>query len=55
LVNGYTLIAVASVEAARRVVAGDLSPGFQTSATLFGAGFIGSVTGTVLNPVVFLA
>jgi short subunit dehydrogenase-like uncharacterized protein len=54
LVNGYTLVAVASVEAARRVVAGDLLPGFQTSATVFGASFIGSVTGTVLNPVAFL-
>jgi hypothetical protein len=42
------------VEAARRVVAGDLLPGFQTSATVFGAGFIESVTGTVSSPVAFL-
>jgi short subunit dehydrogenase-like uncharacterized protein len=39
-VNGYTLVGEASVEAARRVMAGEMKPGFQTSATLFGAGFI---------------
>jgi short subunit dehydrogenase-like uncharacterized protein len=49
LVNGYTLIAKASVEAARRVAAGDCLSGFQTSATVFGAGFMESVLGVLLG------
>jgi short subunit dehydrogenase-like uncharacterized protein len=48
-VNGYTLIARASVEAARRVVAGHFAPGFQTAATVFGAGFMESVPGVLLG------
>jgi short subunit dehydrogenase-like uncharacterized protein len=49
LVNGYTLIAKASVEAARRVADDDYLPGFQTSATVFGAGFMESVPGVLLD------
>jgi short subunit dehydrogenase-like uncharacterized protein len=48
-VNGYTLIAMASVEAARRIVSGDFAPGFQTAATVFGAGFMESVPGVLLG------
>jgi short subunit dehydrogenase-like uncharacterized protein len=48
-VNGYTLIAMASVEAARRVRAGDYAPGFQTAATVFGVGFMESVPGVLLE------
>jgi short subunit dehydrogenase-like uncharacterized protein len=48
-VNGYTLIAMASVEAARRVRTGDSAPGFQTAATVFGAGFMESVPGVLLD------
>jgi hypothetical protein len=49
LVNGYTLIAKASVKAARHVLAGDFLPGFQTSAIVFGAGFMQSVPGALLD------
>ena len=48
-VNGYTLIAKASVEAARRVVAGDSTPGYQTAAKVFGAGFLESIPGVLLD------
>ncbi|OQO06622.1 hypothetical protein B0A48_08409 [Cryoendolithus antarcticus] len=44
LLNGYTLIAMASIEAARRVLVGDVQSGFQTSATLFGFDFIGAAS-----------
>jgi short subunit dehydrogenase-like uncharacterized protein len=43
LVNGYTFIARASVEAAKCVTGGNYEPGFQTSATAFGAGFMEKV------------
>lgn len=48
-VNGYTLIAMASVEGARRVRTGGSVPGFQTAATVFGAGFMESVPGVLLG------
>jgi short subunit dehydrogenase-like uncharacterized protein len=48
-VNGYTLIAMASVEAASRVRAGYSVSGFQTAATVFGAGFMETVPGILLD------
>lgn len=39
-VNGYDLVARASVEAVRRVMGGEVLMGFQTSAKVFGEGFI---------------
>ena len=38
-VNGYSFTALAAAEAVRRVLGGEMHPGFQTSAGLFGAGF----------------
>ncbi|HRE90684.1 MAG TPA: saccharopine dehydrogenase NADP-binding domain-containing protein [Myxococcota bacterium] len=38
--NGYTLTALASVEIARRVLAGEYRPGFQTPAQMYGADFV---------------
>jgi short subunit dehydrogenase-like uncharacterized protein len=45
-VNGYTFTPMAAAEAARRVLAGDHSPGFQTPAGLFGTGFAESIADT---------
>ncbi|ETS81099.1 hypothetical protein PFICI_06101 [Pestalotiopsis fici W106-1] len=39
-VNGYTFTALASVEAARRVLADEMKPGFQTSAGVFQSDFL---------------
>lgn len=47
-VNGYTFTAMASVEAARRVLAGDVKAGFQTPAMLFGKGFVETIAGSRL-------
>ena len=38
--EGYTLTAMTAVECARRVLAGDVRPGFQTPSRAFGADFI---------------
>lgn len=38
--EGYTLTAIAAVEIARRVLSGEVSPGFQTPAGAFGADFV---------------
>ena len=38
--EGYTLTAMTAIEIARRVVAGDLAPGFQTPSLAYGADFI---------------
>ena len=38
--NGYTFTAHSAVAAARRVLAGDSKPGFQTPARAFGLGFV---------------
>ncbi|KAI0156061.1 Saccharopine dehydrogenase-domain-containing protein [Pestalotiopsis sp. NC0098] len=39
-INGYTFTALASVEAAKRVLSGEMRPGFQTSAGLFQSDFL---------------
>jgi short subunit dehydrogenase-like uncharacterized protein len=45
-VNGYTFTPLAAVEAARRVLAGEVRPGFQTPAGLFGNGFAATIADT---------
>lgn len=45
-VNGYTFTAMAAAEAARRVLAGEARPGFQTPAGLFGHGFAETIADT---------
>lgn len=47
-VNGYSYTPLAAVEAARRVLAGDLRPGFETPATIFGADFATRIAGTTI-------
>ncbi|MBI1187832.1 MAG: hypothetical protein GC206_10990 [Alphaproteobacteria bacterium] len=45
-VNGYSFTPMAAVESARRVLAGEICPGFQTPAGLFGAGFAETIADT---------
>jgi short subunit dehydrogenase-like uncharacterized protein len=45
-VNGYTFTALASVEAALRVLQGQSAPGFHTPANIFGEDFVLSIPGT---------
>lgn len=45
-VNGYTFTPLAATEAARRVLAGEHPPGFQTPAALFGNGFAETIADT---------
>lgn len=45
-VNGYTFTALASVEAARRVLGGEVASGFQTPVGIFGAGFAETIADT---------
>jgi short subunit dehydrogenase-like uncharacterized protein len=45
-VNGYTFTAMAAAEAARRVLAGEVRPGFQTPAGLFGHDFAETIADT---------
>jgi short subunit dehydrogenase-like uncharacterized protein len=45
-VNGYTFTAIAAAEAARRVMGGEVRPGFQTPAMLFGNGFAETIADT---------
>jgi short subunit dehydrogenase-like uncharacterized protein len=45
-VNGYSYTPLAAVEALRLLLAGELKPGFQTPATVFGAGFAVSIADT---------
>lgn len=47
-VNGYTLTAMAAAEAGRRVLAGEVRPGFQTPAALFGSGFAETIADTTI-------
>ncbi|KAK8074474.1 hypothetical protein PG997_009137 [Apiospora hydei] len=47
-VNGYTFTAMASVEAARRVLEGEVIAGLQTPAILFGNGFVETIAGSRL-------
>lgn len=45
-VNGYTFTAMAAAKAARRVLAGEVRPGFQTPAGLFGHDFAETIAVT---------
>lgn len=45
-VNGYSFTALAAAEAARRVTHGEVRPGFQTPASLFGIGFAETIADT---------
>lgn len=45
-VNGYTFTSMAAVEAAHRVIAGEVRLGFQTPASLFGQGFAETIADT---------
>ncbi|KAI1734814.1 Saccharopine dehydrogenase-domain-containing protein [Xylaria scruposa] len=46
MVNGYSFTGIASVEAAKRVLAGEVKGGFQTPAEVFGKEFVKSVAGS---------
>ncbi|KAI0195785.1 hypothetical protein EV127DRAFT_508544 [Xylaria flabelliformis] len=46
MVNGYSFTGIASVEAAKRVLAGEVKGGFQTPADVFGKDFVKSVAGS---------
>lgn len=45
-VNGYSFTPLAAIEAARRVLAGEARPGFQTPVDVFGHGFAESIADT---------
>ncbi|WPB57160.1 saccharopine dehydrogenase family protein [Xylophilus sp. GOD-11R] len=45
-VNGYSYTPLAAVEAARRLQFGDVRPGFETPARLFGPGFAETIAGS---------
>lgn len=45
-VNGYTFTPLAATEAARRVLAGEVQPGFQVPASHFGVGFAETIADT---------
>lgn len=45
-VNGYTFTPLAAIEAARRVLAGEVRAGFQTPVDIFGSGFAESIADT---------
>ncbi|WP_338556880.1 saccharopine dehydrogenase NADP-binding domain-containing protein [Erwinia sp. E_sp_B04_7] len=45
-VNGYSFTAMAAAEAARRILAGESSPGFQTPVGLFGKDFAETIADT---------
>jgi short subunit dehydrogenase-like uncharacterized protein len=47
-VNGYTFTTIAAAEAARRVLSGEVRPGFQTPAGLFGDGFAETIADTTI-------
>ncbi len=49
-VNGYTFTAAAA-EAARRVLDGEVRPGFATPAGLFGAGFAETIADTTITDI----
>lgn len=48
-VNGYSFTALAAVEAARRVLAGEAIAGFQTPAGLFGSSFAETIADTTIS------
>ena len=45
-VNGYSFTPMVAAQAARRVLAGEAGPGFQTPAGLFGNGFAETIADT---------
>jgi short subunit dehydrogenase-like uncharacterized protein len=47
-VNGYTFTAMAAVEAARRILGGEVKTSFQTPAMLFGANFVETIANSRL-------
>jgi short subunit dehydrogenase-like uncharacterized protein len=47
-VNGYSFTPMAAAEAARRVLSGQVRPGFQTPAGLFGNGFAETIADTCI-------
>ncbi|WP_037078451.1 saccharopine dehydrogenase family protein [Neorhizobium vignae] len=47
-VNGYTFTAMAAAEAGRRVLAGEVRPGFHTPAVVFGSGFAQTIADTTI-------
>ncbi|EHK42410.1 hypothetical protein TRIATDRAFT_319847 [Trichoderma atroviride IMI 206040] len=48
-VNGYTFTPLASVEATRRVLMGEMQAGFQTPSNLFGYRFVAVIAGTAFR------
>ncbi|SHJ21658.1 Uncharacterized conserved protein [Roseomonas rosea] len=48
-VNAYSFTPLAAAEASRRVLAGEVRPGFQTPAELFGNGFAESIADTTIQ------
>ncbi|MHA6768946.1 saccharopine dehydrogenase family protein [Sphingobium ummariense] len=50
-VNGYTFTPMAAAEAARRVLAGQTRPGFQTPAGLFGSGFAETIADSSITSI----
>ncbi len=50
--EGYRLTALAAVECARRVLAGEVPPGAWTPARAFGAGFVATLPGVAEGPLV---
>ncbi|WHS58375.1 hypothetical protein [Pseudomonas sp. G2-4] len=54
-VNGYTFTSMAAAEAARRVLAGEVRPGFQTPAGLFGYGFAETIADTRITDMMLSA
>lgn len=48
-VNGYTFTSRASIEAAKRVLQGEIPVGFETPASCFGADFVHAVGGSFLK------
>lgn len=50
-VNGYSFTAMAAAEAARRVLAGEAKPGFQTPAGLFGKQFAETIADTRITEI----
>jgi len=50
-VNGYSFTAMAAAEAARRVLTGEVRPGFQTPVGMFGNGFAETIADTHISDV----
>ncbi|SDB22208.1 saccharopine dehydrogenase family protein [Belnapia rosea] len=48
-VNGYSFTPIAAAEAARRVLAGEVRPGFQIPTELFGNGFAETIADTTIH------